>query len=305
MERISLLLFLISILLISGCVEQPFEGAISEGIKINEFSPDRPTVYARDSIGLNLEIQNVGEVPGTLREIMVYGVDTVSGSTPDPYRWAEGSPVFTMDEISDPILNPSSPSFDLEGESRSFRWKPRAPTDIKTPTTYDFRVRVKYDYETRYMGTVRVVKASYLDTLPEDERKKLIEQGGVVSSSVTGGPLSLSVLKGRHFIIYEGDPTQSRPIKFKITNVGSGFPYFGEDIGPDTMYKVNIFNASGDGFNCPLGTNIKLSKGESGIFSCNFNPPTSIQSKTDMLISITFDYKYATDAVTLITVNPE
>jgi len=303
MERILLLLFLISILLISGCVEQPFEGAITEGIKINEFSPDRSTIYTRDSVGLNLEVQNVGEVPGTLREVMVYGVDTVSGSTPNPSKWAEGSPVFdlTMDEI----LDPSSPSFDFEGESRSFRWKPKAPTDIKTPTTYDFRVRVKYDYETRYMGTIRVVKASYLDTLPEDERENLIKQGGVVSSSVTGGPLSLSVLKGRHFIIYEGETTQSRPIKFEITNVGSGFPYSGEDIGPDTMYKVNIFAASGDGFTCPIGTNIKLSKGESGIFSCNFNPPASIQSKVDMLISITFDYNYATDAVTLITVNPE
>jgi len=309
MRRALLLVFLVSVVSVSGCVEQTPGVITTEGIKINDFSFDRPTVYTKESVGLNLEIQNVGEIEGILKEVAVYGVDAISGPTPEPYAWAEGSyPSFTITDFSiigDEKMFPSKPSLNLEGEMRSIRWKPRAPIDIKAPTDYDFRVRVKYDYETIYTGTIRVVKEGYLETLSETERKNLIEAGGVTSSSVTGGPLSVDVEGGGHFVVYDID-SQSRLIRFEITNVGSGFPYLGNESNSDSMYKVEIISVSPEGnFDCPVREPIKLSKGESTVFNCDFTPPTDFTNKIDMLFSMTFDYNYYVDGVASVTVKPE
>ena len=313
MRRALLLVFLVSVASVSGCVEQSPGVVTTEGIKINDFSFDRSTVYTKESVGLNLEIQNVGEVEGILKEVAVYGVDVISSSTPESYAWAEGSyPSFTITDfrniIGDEKMFPSSSSLNLEGEIQSIRWKPRAPTDIKAPTTYDFRVRVKYDYETNYTGIIRVMKEGYLETLSETERKNLIEAGGVTSSSVTGGPLDVNVEGGGHFVVYEDDGSQSRLVRFEITNVGSGFPYLVDEMGPDNIYKVEIISDSPGNLDCHVDTVdavIKLSRGESGVFNCDFAPPTDFTNKIDMLFSITFDYNYYVDSTASVTVKPE
>jgi hypothetical protein len=135
----------------------------------------------------------------------------------------------------------------------------------------------------------------------------LLEKNGVVSSKVTGGPLSVNPVKGRNFIISSGD-TDSRPIVFKLTNIGSGYP---------SDYEVKIDDETG--FNsCRTqesgGQILKLSKGEERLFICDFdidiyNNPNNpnykpIINKEDIIFSVTFVYSYYVDDIASVTVNP-
>ncbi len=290
MKRLLILLFLISVIVVSGCVDQEtlVIGPATDGVVIKDFSFDSPTVYEGDSVGLNLEVQNVGEVEGTVEDITLFGPDLTDWSVTGP------TPSITV------ALSPSEPEVDFEGEARSTRWRVTAP-DVTAETPYTFGTRVIYDYETFYTGTLRVVTYSYLETLQEEERRGLLESGGVVSSTVTGGPLSVKPMKGRNFIVSSGGGGTSSLV-FELTNLGSGYPSSNRNINEDTMYKVEISSSSGlTGCDSYGETTVRLSKGEKRLFSCNFGIP-DVVNKEDIIFTIEFDYYYYVDGMTSINV---
>jgi len=293
-----ILLSLILIVLFAGCADQEISvvDGIKEGVVIRDLTFDSSTVYAGDTVGLNLEVQNVGERGATIISAELFGPE-----------WATGDPILDITGG----LSPSEPEIEFEGESRSTRWRLPTPSDVKTETTYSIGVRVSYKYESVYEGLLRVVEEAYLETLPKEEREELLENSGVVAASVTGGPLSVSPVKGRNFIVETGSPTRS--IKFKVTNVGSGYTYTGDDI--DTgKYQVSISSEPeyiiyGCGEDVKIGTTdskptIKLSKGESRIFTCWFAIPSGVVYKKDVGFKIIFDYNYYVDGMASITLEP-
>jgi len=239
---------------------------------------------------LNLEVQNIGEVEATDINAILFGPEWVT--TPSTKNIGR--------------LSPSEPEMDIEGELRSTKWRLTTPMDIKTETMYSVGTRVAYKYSTVYTGTLRVVKDTYLETLPEEEKKSLLESGGVVSASATGGPLSVNPVKGRSFIV-EGGGT--RPIKFKLTNVGNGYTYTGDIATGNYQVIISSENLVDCGKDVQIeSTNgkktIKLSKGESRMFICWFVIPSDVINKQDVLFSITFDYNYYVDDIASITVEP-
>jgi len=287
MKRLLILLFLIFVILVSGCMDQEtlVVGPAADGVVIKRFSFDSSTVYEGDTIGLNLEVQNVGEVDATLEEIRVYG------------GWGEDIKLDLNEK-----LEASEPEVDFEGEARSTRWKLNV-SDVTAETTYSFGTRVVYKYSTIYTGTLRVVTDTYLETLEEGERKSLLESGGVASSSVTGGPLSVKPMKGRNFIV--SGMGWTTPVVFKLTNVGSGYPSSSSTINENTMYNVDILSCNGftkcDSYG---STRLRLSQGKSRLFNCSFSITSPIVNKEDIIFSITFDYYYYVDGTTPITVAP-
>jgi len=317
MKRLLILLFLIFVILVSGCVEQEtlVVSGVKDGIVIKDFSFDTSRIYVKDSIGLNLEIQNIGREKAELKRVRIFGVN--AENIPSEYRWGKGdlpdggvSDKFDLDTTDfstmkiRTILEPSDPSIKFEGGSRYIRWRPRTPTNIQAPTNYDFGVRVEYEYETKYTGIIRIVNEDYLETLPIEERKVLIDAGGVISSSTSGGPLSLAVATGRHFITNGGG---RKEIKFKLKNEGSGYSYYGDTLDSDSMYRVHIDSYQGlENMECTSldGEDvIKLSKGKERFFNCTFTT-SSATYKVDKTIVINFGYKYYVDGSTSITVNP-
>ncbi len=308
-----LLILLVFVLLISGCTDIITGGgpsAATNGIIIKDFGFDYSPIYAGEDIGLTLEVQNVGEERGNLKKVTVYGVDVEKGSSSELTWGLPTRETFEMDTShssfpTDPLFPPDTTT-GFEGDTWYYSWLPQAPTYIRTPTDYTFDVRVEYGYSTTYVGTIRIIDNDYLRTLPNDERDKLIEQGGIVESSITGGPLSLSGASGRHFIVRSSD-SDDRTIKFKVTNVGSGFPYNGDLSDSSKLHEVRVANVIPTEFiTCDKST-LKLSRGQTSILSCTITVPgigPEWTNKIDKKFSITLAYEYYVDGKTSITINP-
>jgi len=283
--------------MLSGCVEQENPITVTspkDGVIIKKFWFDSSNIFEEDEAILNLELQNIGEVKANGIRAILFGPDWIPVST-------------TTTTLH---LSPSEPEVQIEGESRIVKWELTAPKDLGTQTTYDIGTRVIYKYTTVYTGTLRIVKDVYLETLTEQDRNTLLEKDGVVSSKVTGGPLSVNPVKGRNFIISSGGGT--RPIVFKLTNSGSGYPSSTLNIDSD-KYKVTISSETGFAVgSCESYSEkiMKLSKGESRLFACDFDISDHIVkhgpiiNKEDIVFSITFDYYYYVDDITSVTVNP-
>ena len=288
---------------LSGCPEVfvPTGMVSTNGIIIKDFSFDYSPIYTGESIGLTLTLQNVGGEIGTLKEIDVFGVDAPS-STAGNLTWGYGTSAFNL-TINQELLPPDT-STGFEGEEYFQEWIPESPQGIRAPTDYDFQVRAKYLYSTTFTGKIMVVDNDYLRSLPSDEREALVKVGGVQDASVTGGPLSLTAATGSHFIVRSGDTEQTRSIKFKINNVGSGFPYAMEGYSVQALHYVNVTDYQGD-ITCTLG-GVKLSRGKTGVISCDFTAPAhgSFTNKIDKMFTVKLDYGYYVDSATSITVNP-
>jgi len=288
MRRLIIFLSLILIFLISGCGDQPLtNGDITDGIIIKDFSFDQTEVYSGDYVSLGLEVQNVGEVEGTLTGISIYG------------GWLSGEETLT---IKEPILDPAFPPENIEGDSRYFRWNDKAES-VQSETDYQFGVRVKYEYKTEYIGTIRFVKPSYLDTISKEQKDNLISSNGIVSSEVSNGPLNVNPISGRSFIV--DSPGGSVSIKFGIKNIGSGYPYQSTEDDYKVVIDGNWIGVSKCYKNEQATSErvIRLSKGEEGTFICDFSVPT-LGNYVDRSFKIVFDYSYYTDKSTSITVNP-
>jgi len=286
MRRLMILLSLILIVIISGCGGQQTiqTGAVNDGIIIKDFSFDQSEIYDGDYVKLNIEVQNVGEVIGKLAGISVYG------------GWLTGS--YLIPNSNNLKLDKAVPSENIEGESRYFSWTDTPNLGIQSSTNYQFGVRVKYNYTTEYVGTVRFVSPEHLDSLSKQQKDSLIVNNGIISSSVSNGPLNINPISGRSFIV---GSLSSVSIKFGIKNVGSGYP---------ENYLVNIEPPIGSVSSCykseeaKTNTTIKLSRGETGTFICDFPVSSGLSNYVDKTFKIIFDYSYYTDGSTSITVNP-
>ena len=299
------LCLLASIVILSGCIGGVGGGGVTpgtNGIIIKEFGFDYSPIYSGESTGLTLTLQNVGGEKGTLKEIEIIAVDAPAAAA-GVLTWGYGTcDSFTLTGIDQELLPPDSTT-GFEGEEYFQEWVPESPTGIKSPTTYEFQTRIKYRYTTTFTGKIQVVDDSYLRSLPADQRETLIKVGGVQGASVTGGPLALTAASGRHFILREGEGGTARAIKFKISNVGSGFPYK-EPFGTDNLYKITVL--SNEGISCNVGSDVTLSRGKSGVISCEFTPPVqgTFTNKVDKMFSVTLSYGYYVDSSASITVNP-
>ncbi len=301
-----ILLSLILIVIFSGCGEQGISivGDIKDGLVIKKFWFDSSNAYPGDRVGLNLELQNIGEAEATSISATLFGLESIWWRPPLPLPLPP--PPKTISRLS-----PSEPEVQIEGESRIVKWVLTAP-DVETETNYDIGTRVIYKYSTVYTGTLRIIKDVYLETLTEQERSGLLEKNGVISSTVTGGPLSVSPVKGRNFVI-SSTVTGTIPIVFELTNSGSGYPSSSTDIDKD-KYKVKISSQTGfdscDSYGLMENGNriVKLSKGESRFFNCIYDIPDyddkDFVNKQDVVFSVTFDYYYYIDDIASIIVNP-
>jgi len=302
---ISFLIILITI--ISGCIGETSIPMTStkDGVVITDFSFEHSPVYANDNVGLSLEIQNVGGNKAELKKIQIYGVDFTASKSTDREWGVKGDELQELNEGFIKTNLPSKgelfqpdPDINLEGAKDYYEWRLQAPSGVTSETNYDFQVRVEYAYNTTYSGTIRIIDDTYLQSLKEEEKQELFNTGGIASSKLTNGPISITPYSGRHFIVDVPNP-ESRPMKFKIENVGSGFPYINES----TKYYIKITDIAG--IYCPE-EEIKLSSGKSYTIDCLFSPPgtNDFTNKIDKPFQITFNYNYYIDGSTSITVKP-
>ena len=299
MRHLSILFLIFLIITISGCIqgETPIVST-KDGLDITDFSFEYSPIYTGESIGLRLEVQNVGGSDAKLKNIQIYGVDFGTSNTYWNIR-DSGSQVLSVNEE----LYRPNPEINLEGAEYHYEWRLKSPSGVTSETDYDFRVRVDYSYVTTYTGIIRLVDEDYLLSLSEEEREKLYGSGGIISSETTNGPISVTPFSGTHFIV---ESTEPRTIKFKIENVGKGYPY----TCPDGLYctndndnaqKYNLNIDTSGNVTCP--NSVKLSSGKSHIIYCTFYP-VLVENKVDKTFQIELEYSYYVDDSTSITVKP-
>jgi len=304
LKRVLIPLSLLALaVILSGCIGgAPGVVTGTNGIIIKDFAFDYSPIYAEEQVGLSMEVQNVGGEEGTVQAITIFGADVASSCPGGGLQWCVASGSDPMEQtVSDDLL-PPDPSTGMEGEENFYDWLLEAPLEVKAPTTYDFEIRLDYAYSTVYTGTLQLVQQDYLQTLAPADREALIKAGGVVDAFTTAGPLSLTAASGRHFIYRNGAPGP-RDIKFRITNVGSGYPYDGDKTSGN-LYTVRIPSGSVIGLT-GCDTTETLSRGKTAVITCTFDPGTvTFTNKLERQFQITLEYEYYVDSAASITVNP-
>jgi len=296
------------VVILSGC-QLPGAGppeVTGDGIAIRTFEFDYSPIYSDEDTSLTLEIQNIGGEKGGVKKITLFGPDMQGSCPATGLTWCTGDGLTQTFDPPEELLPPDEDA-GLEGEMDYYSWGLTPPPQVKTPITSTFNVRVDYSYKTIFTGTLALYKEDYWDSLSAEERAELRAAGGVIDTDTTDGPFEVTTASGRHFVIKE-TTTGDKTIKFVIQNIGSGFPYTGDDITDETRYTINIPDASLIGLESCEGnppTPVKLSKGITTVVDCTFRPgDVTFTNKIDKQIQITLEYNYYTDDEATITVNP-
>ncbi len=292
---------LVIVATLAGCPELPGGDRLtgSNGIIIKDLGFDYSPIYADEQVGLSMEVQNVGGEIGEVQGILIFGADIADGcGSEGDLQWCTDDD--TSLTLTDELI-PPDPSTGMEGDFAYYDWLMESPTGVKAPTTYTFEIRLDYGYSTVYTGTMLLVEQDYLTTLAPEDREQLIKAGGVVDAFTTAGPLSITAASGRHFIFRSGSTPDARDIKFRVTNVGSGFPYDG-DKTDDNLYTVRITDSIGV---TDCDSTKTLSRGKTAVITCNYDPSgETFTNKLEKQIQITLEYEYYVDSAASITVNP-
>jgi len=293
MKRILPLLMLIGLIVTSGCIGQtPTQSQPgTNGVVITDFSPDATSIMAGETVNLNLEAQNVGGAKATNVNGNMYGVTFGSGE----FDWTrtQGEQIFN---IANQLLPPEE---GVSGEiSPPYIWVLRAPTGIKSDTTYSFDVRVEYTYSTDVTGILTFASESYWNSLSKSEKDALVSKAGVSQMTQTGGPISVTLYAGqkqRPFVIYSG--VNEYPMRVTINNVGSGEP-------KDVINLVSAKASTGMSIQCTIPENgIRLSRGKTANFPCTLRlDNANIMNKQDFTVGFSFSYVWRVDSSTDITV---
>jgi hypothetical protein len=311
MKKLLPLLLLTLAVIVSGCVGQeagviscPGEG-VTDGVTITDFSFDFNEIYGGESVGLTFTVENFGGEDGTLNSYQLFGPDMVtSGAT--SMQWEVTSGDITSTGIAEDL---SAPNMDLgiPGGMYTELWTIKAPGGLTVETPVNLNIRATYTYKTSFSGVLTVMTQSYLSSLPPEERKALIQSGGLSAKCYTGGPMKLQAAAGTHFV----DPSGEPKIRFVINNVGPGYPFWPEtgtidgdydEIDDTTKYRVHV-PAQTSGFVTCLEDTVTLSRGEVGTFDCSFDASSmTVTAKTDYNFQIEIEYYYWQDSATAIRV---
>ncbi|HLC59756.1 MAG TPA: hypothetical protein VJH34_04510 [archaeon] len=317
MQKKVLILFLASIVILSGCTSAGNKSTATtsaNGVIVTKFAPDFNEIASGDSATLSLSIQNVGGAEATNLQAQLFGGIGVGTG------WAV-TPVAATVDIKPSILKPTDTVNNLPGENADSEWQLTSPSDLKTTTSYTAGVRVYYDYGTHSSATLRFFSNNYLKTLPTAQYQSLIKTAGVVSQSSSSGPVSISYSSGsRPLVVSTGAGTFSMQVTFN--NVGNGNTY---DLNATTESNLNLVSYKliprGDlTITCPDGDGIspdvtwtkdstttdtvKLSGGKTKVLFCQITNPgdTGVDNTKDYSIDVEATYGYFVESQTAINV---
>lgn len=304
-KPLAFILILSAVLITSGCTTDPGTTVtLGKGVAITGFESDFPgmSLESDDDVGLMLRVQNQGELDAEDVEAQLYGIDMS--------EWGTGGFMTSETENIGTLLAADAVT-GTEGQSKTVQWNLRAPSLPKgNQFTYEPRVRVSYDYQTKARKPITLVDV--------DELKKLVQQGKTLSSEATrssAGPLSVEIRTG-NFVKTQNydDPF---PLNIFVTNdlwesggsvvEGSGFFGYGLD---QYQYPVKVkltlpdgMSLSGSGQGCSTsGEWVNLWKGKSADLTCEIRVTNPPDISVEKLIQVELDYRFSLDASTTITV---
>jgi hypothetical protein len=298
------LVTLSAVLVVSGCtIPGGGDGvAYGKGVAITGFESDLGSlaIESEDEVSLLLRVQNQGEVDANDVEAQIIGIDLDEWGT--GFSWTEKKDLDDL-QAADPITN-------TEGQTKTAQWNLEAPKLPKgTQFTYEPRVRVFYDYQTKAVKPITLVDV--------EELRRIIQQGKTLpgeSTRYSAGPLSVQIKTG-DFIKTQNydDPF---PLNIFIINdiwesggsviEGSGFysSYF-EELAYPVQLTITLPQGmslqSSEGCSTS-GEAINLWKGKSAEITCDIRIDDPPEFRQEKLIQVELDYRYFIDASTTINV---
>jgi hypothetical protein len=287
--KMALVLPLLAVLLLSGCVGQGGT-KVGEGVLIDDFSVDFPSVDSGEKVTLYLKVSNTGATEAKNVKADIAGIDV--------REWSGK----TTESLGD--LLPVDPQFNTPGETQTRQFELRAPRLAKgLQLDYNPIVYVSYDYE------ATAVKA--LTLVDIDELRRMMQQGrgpSVKTISSTGGPLSVEIQTGEFVKTGSGSEAYNHfPLYITLTNTkwesgGTVIPKTGirgEDYPVDVTIELPSKLSASD---CKTRDTVDLWKGKSADITCDMSVTSPPQKREDALITVKMKYRYQIEASTSITV---
>ena len=302
MKKILILALVTLVIFSSGCIsgfELPFgqkqETQVSYGVVVNSFEPDFPEVESGDTAEIYMEIENNGGSKAADVYAYLYNLGDLQAEVRD-HMFGD--------------LEPPDESVNLPGDVDTFTWKittPELPQGVSQ--VYTPKVRLMYKYYTIATKTIRL--------LTKDEYRRLREKnqvpGGAGGTSVTKGPLGITISTREPVIIEGTDDTFKVFININLVGSGSVFD-------PDTTYstpedlknedfgklkmKIEAPGASAVTGECSALNNYEkeeLRRGQTLTYTCELKPE-SFATMTEIPITVTLYYGYLNDYSTMLKV---
>lgn len=286
--RLALLLPVLAVLLFSGCVGQGV--SVGEGIVIEDFSVDFPSVDSGEKVTLYLKVSNTGTTEAKNVKAELAGID--------PREW-RGK---TTENLGN--LLPVDPQTNTPGETETRQFELHAPRLAKgLQVIYEPIVYVSYDYE------ATAVKA--LTLVDIDELRRMMQQGrgpSVKSVSSTGGPISVEIQAGEFVKTGTGSEAYNQfPLYITLTNNqwergGTVIPKTGargKDYPVDITIELPPKLSAKD---CKTRDTVNLWKGKNAEITCDMRVTRPPQKREDVLITVKMKYRFQIEASTSITV---
>lgn len=304
MRSLTFLLTFSLVVLVSGCTAPGGDGtSFGSGVAITGFESDYPglTLESGDEVSLLLKVQNKGEVDATNVDAQLFGIDLGEWGT--GFSWTGETQDLGTLLAADAQTN-------TVGQTKTAQWNLETPELPKgTDVTYNPRVRVLYDYQTKAAKSITLVDV--------DELRKLIQQGRTIQGEPTqtsAGPFRVEIRTG-NFIKTQSydDPF---PLNIFITNnlwesggsvvEGSDFGYGYDQYKYPVKVKLTLpdgMSLSGSGSGCSTsGEWVDLWKGKSSELTCEISITNPPEISVKKLIQVELDYRFSADASTSIRV---
>jgi hypothetical protein len=302
-KSLFLLLPLAAVVFVSGCLGPSDGVSYGKGVAITGFESDLGAlaIESGDDVGLLLKVQNQGEVDALDVEAQIIGIDLDEWGT--GFTWTDTERLNDL-KAADPVTN-------TEGQTKTAQWDLEAPELPRgTEFTYEPRVRVFYDYETKAVKPITLVDVA--------ELRRIIQQGKTLpgeSTRSSAGPFSIEIKTGD--FVKTQDYDDPFDLNVIITNdlwesggsVIEGSGYFGGFGFDQFQYPVKITITLPEGMSlessdeCSTsGAWVNLWKGKSKEMTCSIRIDDPPEFRQEKLIQVELEYRYFIDATTTIKV---
>lgn len=284
MNKIALLLLVISVVFIAGCIGQPEEErkGVATGVRIKSFGTEGITeIYSEESVTFSLTVENIGEEDATDVKAKLFGLGS-------DWEWEKG-----YKDMGDLYAMPESTGF--------MQWSPKSPS-LKVDNTYTASVRVAYGYKTTARGYIKVYNMAYLNSLPLEERQKIMKSPGIEGFTVTDAPVTASLVGLAGPLFYREGEKEVR-INIQIQNIGQGAAYL--DSEEDRKVTIESITINEEQCENEIPESVTLPRGSGArSLTCEY----TFEDITDFVkipIEIDLSYNYFIDGSSSIKVLKE
>lgn len=306
MKKIAILALIAVVILSSGCIEQlPFgpeeEAPTSQGVIVSSLQPDFPEMETGENADIYMEIKNNGGIKATGVYAYVYNLGDL-GVDPDSTGFND--------------LEPPDEAMNVPGDIDTHTWTIDT-NDVDLPQgvsrTYDPKVRLMYTYHT--------IANKEIKLLTKDEYRRLRQKNQVPSgagaTSVTKGPLSVTISTREPVIIEDNEDTLKLFVTVNSLGAGSVFSSGAnyqrvQDLSDDVLDKLKMRieapGTSEEEEECGVLDNtgnsfqdVDLRRGKTLTYTCELNPD-SFTTMTEIPVKVVLKYGYMKDYSTSIIV---